>query len=376
MTCIDHGLLRAYLDGELAPTVRAEVARHLEACPVCRGRLAQLDGVAALASSRLRSNVQTPPAWVEERLAQFLRRAQASPLSWKEQSMNQRAKRVWRPIVAGVMIVALLVAVFSFGPSRALADRFLSIFRVHKFAAIQVNPSDAQIESLAASLENNLFASEPEMIVDAPVREAATIEEARDLAGFDVRMPTYLPGSEPVKFEVKGNTQAAFRVGRQGLQLLFQAAGMDPGQVPAEVQDGLVQCTAPSSVYIEKGPLSVVQVNDLSIEYPDGLDPRLIGEAGLRILGVPAQEAQSISERIDWTTTLLLPVPTNIAEVREITIDQTDAVVLMPRRLEGAPEQGEHRGDAVLLMEKNNTIYMVTGADSFEELVRVAESMF
>ncbi len=290
--------------------------------------------------------------------------------------MKQRANRVWRPIVAGVMIVALLVAVFSFGPSRALADRFLSIFRVHKFAAIQVNPDEAQIESLAASLEDNLFASEPEVIADAPVVEAATIEEARDLAGFDARMPTYLPGSEPVRFEVKGNTQVAFRVARQGLQLLLEAAGMDPGQVPADLQDGLVQCTAPSSVYIVKGPLSVVQVNDLSIEYPDGLDPRLIGEAGLRILGVPAQEAQSISERIDWTSTLLLPVPTDIAEVRQVTIDYADAVVLMPRQVEGAPQQGEHPDGAVLLMEKNNIIYVVSGSSSFEELVRVAESMF
>jgi hypothetical protein len=376
MSCIDRGALRAYLDGETAAAARAEVARHLDACPTCRQRLAELERAAAWAGNRLPSMAPIPTAVVQERLAQFMRQAQGSPLSRKEQRMNQRANRVWRPIAAGVMIVALLVAMFSFEPSRALADKFLSIFRVRKFAVIQVSPDEAQVEALAESLQDKLFIGEPEMIADPPVVEAATIEEARDLAGFDARVPAYLPGPEAARFEVKGHTQVAFHVAREGLQLVLQTAGMDPEQIPASVENGVIQCTAPSSVYIEKGPFSIIQVNDPSVEYPDGLNPQLIGEAGLRILGVPAGEARSISERIDWTTTVLLPVPTNIAEVRDVTVAGAQGVLLMPRQIEGAAQGEAHPDGAVLLMEKDNIVYMVSGSNSYEELLRIAESMF
>ncbi|HUV93685.1 MAG TPA: hypothetical protein VMX14_02485, partial [Anaerolineae bacterium] len=62
--------------------------------------------------------------------------------------------RLWRPVLGGVIVLALLVGVFSFAPSRALARQFLSIFRVRKFAIVQVNPDEAQLEQVARALED------------------------------------------------------------------------------------------------------------------------------------------------------------------------------------------------------------------------------
>jgi superfamily II DNA or RNA helicase len=61
--------------------------------------------------------------------------------------------QVWRPLLAGVLVLALLVGVYSFAPSRALARQLLSVFRVQKFAVIQVSPDQAQIEELGRVLE-------------------------------------------------------------------------------------------------------------------------------------------------------------------------------------------------------------------------------
>jgi hypothetical protein len=51
-------------------------------------------------------------------------------------------------------------------------------------------------------------------------------------------------------------------------------------------------------------------------------------------------------------------------------------VLLMPRRIEGAAQGEAHPDGAVLLMEKDNIVYMVSGSNSYEELLRIAESMF
>ena len=42
MTCIDDGILRASLDGELAGTALAEVDQHLASCADCRARFQKL----------------------------------------------------------------------------------------------------------------------------------------------------------------------------------------------------------------------------------------------------------------------------------------------------------------------------------------------
>ena len=278
--------------------------------------------------------------------------------------------RVWRPILAGVVVLALLVGVFSFAPTRAFARQLLSVFRVRRFAVIEVNPSEASLEEVGRTLQEKLFKYEPQVIVDEPVQEVASIEEARAAAGFEVRLPSYLPFTDTVKFAVKGRTEYAFRFDREGLTTLLQLAGMDPDQVPAGFTEGTVNAAASAMAYICQGKLEIVQVLDPVVDYPEGIVPRVIGEAGLRILGVSAADARRISESIDWTNTLLLPVPTNVAEFREVSVAGEQGVLLVPRQAAGGEE------GAVLLWRKGEVIYTIAGPVSVNVLLEVAESMF
>ena len=373
MTCVREGELRAFLDDELPPATHQEVARHVAECADCRVRLEEIERTVASVRQRLLAASPAAEPDAQQGLARI--RAQVHqqdavrPNILRRLSMGSR-NRVWRPILAGVVVLAILVGAFSFAPTRALARQLLSVFRVRRFAVIEVNPSEASLEEAGRALQEKLFKYEPQVIVDEPAREVASIDEARAAAGFDVRLPSYLPYTDTVKFGVKGRTEYAFRFDREGLTTLLQLAGMDPDQVSADFAEGTVNATASAMAYISQGPLGIVQVLDPVVDYPEGIAPSVIGEAGLRILGVSPADARRISESIDWTSTMLLPVPKSVAQFQEVTVAGVPGVLVVPQQSEGGQEP------AVLLWQKGDVVYLVAAPRSLNTLLQIAESMF
>ncbi|MBM3190899.1 MAG: hypothetical protein FJZ90_19545, partial [Chloroflexi bacterium] len=84
--------------------------------------------------------------------------------------MKSKFATVWRPVLIGFAVLALLVGSYSLPTTRALARQMLSVFRVRKFAVIQIQPDEAQLEQVVNKLGDAFFTREPEVIVDeAPV---------------------------------------------------------------------------------------------------------------------------------------------------------------------------------------------------------------
>ena len=280
--------------------------------------------------------------------------------------------RTWRPVLVGACILAVLVGVYSFAPSRAFARQLLSIFRVNKFAVVEITPDEAQIEEILHKLEDSIFSTEPEVVADEPVVKVDSIEEASKLAGFEARMPSYLPDAETPDISVKGHTQLAFPFTREGLETLLQLADMDPGLLPDDLEGGVVDATVPAMVNIHTTRFDIIQAWNPTIEYPDGIDPHLFGEVGLRLLGLSPSEAQRFSQSIDWTTTLVLPIPSNIVEFREIEIAGERGVLLRHPRTDE-----DSYGISTLLWHKGDVTYaLVARYGGAETLVQIAESMF
>lgn len=275
--------------------------------------------------------------------------------------------------MAGVVVLALLVGTFSFAPSRALARQLLSVFRVRRFVVVQISPDQAQLEQVGRALEDKLFVGQPEVVADEAPVVVASVEEARRMAGFDVRMPRVPPpGGGSPRIEVKGRTEYVFRFKREGLALLLEMAGMDPRLIPAGFSEGALRVSAPAAAYIRDGGMELVQVYNPSITYPDGIDPRIIGQAALRLMGVPPEDARRISERLDWSTTLLLPVPRDLAEFREVSIAGAEAVLLRPLR----PQGGSNPGQALLWQKGDVVCMLTTTTTNAERIVQMAESMY
>ncbi|NLG29277.1 MAG: hypothetical protein GX557_15310, partial [Chloroflexi bacterium] len=277
--------------------------------------------------------------------------------------------------LASLVVIGVVVGLASFAPARALAAQFLGIFRVQRFAAVAVPPSQADIQQLEAQLEQGLVAYEPQVVVDEPVVDVSSIERASELAGFQVRMPSYLPFDGSPTIQVKGRTELASAIDRDALVLLLETAGMDNAAIAADWPGGEVRAIAPATVSIEVGSeelMSIVQVWKAEIQYPAGLEPSVVSEAALRLLGLPAEQARKFSESIDWTSTLLLPVPSRLASFRELEIAGQQAILLTA----GDPDIGEQGEPHVLLWEKDDVLYAIIARTNVETLARTAESMF
>ncbi len=374
MKCITDGRLRAFLDNELTADQRAHVVEHLDHCERCTRRLAGLEATAEIAARAL-SRVapdkvpRMDPTQVRERLAA------RAPVTiddtednlftvWREKSMKNR--KIWYSLAAGMATLLLVVGLFSFAPTRAVARQFLSLFRVQQFAVVEIDPDEALMEEAESLFEEKVLAQEPELVRDEPSVSVNSVEQAREVAGFAVRMPAFPGGDETM--EVKGATEMRMEVEAEGLALLVELAGMDPALVPADLE-GAICASAPAMVSIRNDGFQVIQIQEPTVEYPEGLEAEVMGEAGLRLLGVPAAKARRIAQEIDWSNTMLLPVPMDLAEIREVEIAGAKAVYLEPR-------EGEGVQSAALLFQKEGVVYMVAGRGSLEHLSDIAASMF
>jgi anti-sigma factor RsiW len=359
------GELRAYLDGELAAGPHAKVEAHLGTCAHCRTRLGQLEATRTATACHLAA-VQPPVAPDTARAWSVLRHVTRESNvihDWRDWIMKHRT---WRSLATGVVALALIVGVLSLAPARALAREFLSLFRVQKFTVVRVNPNEAQVASLEEAVKKALLTQEPEVLVDEPESIVATIEEARAIAGFEARMPGFLPGTAP-EIHVKGRTELRAVLAPDALKTLFQLAEMNVDEAATNVGNGEVYAILPAAVMIETDSVSVMQVLEPTLEYPEGVDPALVAEAGLRLMGVAPEDAHRLSRQVDWTNTLLLPVPTQVAVVNETVIAGERAVMLVPQ---------EDRGKLTLLWQKDGVVYVVSGRVGQERLISVAESLF
>jgi hypothetical protein len=370
-------VLRAYLDGETDVRTAQAVDAHLRQCTRCQRRLADLRARAQASAERL---AQLGPArWPEP--SQALARLYAATgdnSAPYERTVQMETKRVWRTALIAVAIVGLVVGLASFAPARALAAQFLGIFRVQRFAAVAVPPGQAEIEQLSARLEQALVDYEPRVIVDEPVVDVSSIEQASEQAGFQVHMPSYLPFDGDPRIQVKGRIELASSIDRDALVMLLETAGMDSAAIAADWPGGEVRAIAPSTVSIDVGTeqvMSIVQVWKPEVQYPAGIEPSLVGEAALRLLGLPADQARRFSQSIDWTSTLLLPVPTRLASFRELEIAGQQAILLTASDPD-IPDIGEQSAPDVLLWEKDDVLYAVIACANVEALARTAESMF
>jgi hypothetical protein len=122
---------------------------------------------------------------------------------------------------------------------------------------------------------------------------------------------------------------------------------------------------------LEDTELSLIQMPSPQLTLPAGVPPTKLGEAYLQLLGLPPDEAAEIASGIDWTSTLVIPIPDDVARYRELSVDGAPALLLQET-------YGTANQTYLLLWEKDGIVHALNGhgaSVSASLLARAAESL-
>jgi hypothetical protein len=132
-----------------------------------------------------------------------------------------------------------------------------------------------------------------------------------------------------------------------------------------------VPMIASQSYTIGAGSLELIQAPSPSVNMPPGVDPAALGEAAFQFLGMPAADAHRLAQAIDWTSTVVIPLPTDVAQYREVTVDGVTGLLLEEKR-------SSRTGgiNSVLLWQRDGMVYAAnaTNVDT-KVLLMAADSL-
>ncbi len=281
----------------------------------------------------------------------------------------------YQAAIAVLTAVAIIAIALSFAPVRAMAGNLLKIFRVQTVTIVPVDQEDMEalrnnpnLERLADQLEPQL-----EVIDEGEAQKVDSLDEAADLAGFQVAQITALPAEvgEP-SISVFQQKIIRLQLDKELLEAVFEAAEIEI-DLPDSLDEEPVIVTHPNTViqtWYQEGEeiLEFVQMPSPSISYPDGLDLDALGVAGLQLLGRSKEEAEKLGATIDWANTMVLPVPNNAkTEINEVSINGAKGLVFVNSDSE---EDG-----AAIMWTHNGLSYLIKGDYSTDKVVEMAKSV-
>jgi hypothetical protein len=370
----DTGRLRAYLDGELSPDERRTVAAHLDRCARCSEALELLANRAEAARAGLGA-LETGAPDPNLALARF-NTLQASAgnagftaaklyRSLAEMKNNALSPR-WRPAMIGATALLVVAILFTIAPVREAAADFLGLFRIRKFAVIPLDQQQLDRLAQVAEQAEKQF-GDPQIVREkGPEQPVGDPAQASGLAGYTVRTPSRLPAmSALTSTTVQRGPAMHMEVDRAAVEAFMQAAGASAQGLPQTdkiAADVDVANIVNQHYTIGSGQLEFVQVPNPDVKLPEGLDPTALAETGFLFLGMPQEDARRLATSIDWTSTLVVPLPANAASAREVTIDGVTGLLL-------ESSNGGRSREYALLWEKDDILYFMKSRNVDEKTV-------
>jgi len=269
-----------------------------------------------------------------------------------------------RYATATALAMLLLLFAFSFPTVRVAASEFLSLFRVQNITAVSISPE--QIALLSQVAEGGTLPGE--LIIEnepGDLTPVNSIREAAALTGM-TRVRTLGKLGTPDQIYVSDEGNGRFIIDLEGSRAILEAVGADPLLLPDNLDGANIEVAVFAGVDQQWGDdLHLLQSESPLVEYPDGLDTAALGEALLQLLGMNEDEARRLAQDIDWTSTLLLPIPQDIANYREVTINGVSGIAIS--ELDGSA--------GTIIWQQDGIIYSLFGSRGMDELVELANSL-
>ena len=298
----------------------------------------------------------------------------------RQQPMGRphRARRPLAKLAAGVAVAAGIGFALTLPEVRAKAASFLALFREVHFMAIPVDPGQA-LERTAGLDIRNLIGDRVQVIEqNAPV-SVVSREAASAAAGFQAQMPTVLPeGAVLTEIKVSGRNVVRVTADTARLRQLLDALGLRDVDVPEELDGETAMITLLPMVMTEftqgerraglmQGPIPQVLM-------PAGVDLAQLGEIGLRMMGLPATDAREFAKKVDWNTTLVVPVPPMATRFRQVAVGGSQGVEIEGPIID--PETRVEKGNwNLLLWSKAGRVYGIRSTMRLTDVLAMANSL-
>jgi len=392
MNCLKDGALRAKLDGQLHEEESAEIDRHLAECAPCRRKLETLAADAERVRAALATLAPGPHEQISDPAFAYVRFQAQQPAEPQTVSVLSRlfAARL-RPVWASAALLAVLVACFSFAPARSWAQRVLAMLRVQKIAVVPIDTAALQGtqsgndpgKMIGQFISDNIVVtmrSEPQMVASA--------EQANQFAGFPVRLLS--ARSDGPKLTVEGEGAFQMTLNRDRLQGILDELGRSDLQLPSSVDGALLavhipkavravygQCPQPGKNNAQKPPtvadlascVTLAEVPSPTVSVPPELNVQQLATLALEATGMSAQDAQAFCDNVDWTSTLVIPIPRDAGSYETTSVDGVQGTLITLRGwAHGMPGYS-------LLWVKSGIIYSLTGFGSADQAVPLADSL-
>ena len=312
---------------------------------------------------------------------------------------------VW--LALGILLV--LVLSLTIPPLRTIANDFLGLFRTQPEKAPQLDLSAvSNINSFgnAGLTITQLLSERLEVTKQGEIRQGLSPAEASVLAGILVRLPDLAEG-EP-EITTQPGYYVEFVVNLPRLRFLLGEAGLENVTLPDDLDGAVITADIPVSVKAlyggqpeasgdssssTKSPSDVCWPGEGSddpddrirgqrwspecvalaqfarpiIETPAGLDLTSISKAFLRFAGVPADGVEALSQVLDWSVMLVIPIP-SYKTYQAVTVDGVPGVLaLQYTTMDVSP--------FLLIWEKDGVVYSLEGYGNAAIALAIANSL-
>ena len=312
---------------------------------------------------------RTPPE-------EFVRRLRAS-LQTQQMAVAPSRGRVSK-FVALAACCAVLFAVFTVPAVRAAAQAFLDMFRVVHIVGVPVGQQAMQRLHNAELDLPHLLGNEVEVLKSTVPVPYSTTQAAGAAAGIQVRLPAWLPvGWDTQTPVIKAGAEKAARVTIDTARVgqILTSLGIEDETLPDSINGKSVTLHIPPRVEIKwthnGQTVELIQSPTPQVQFPAGTDLAVLGEIGLRILGMSRSDAYRFAQAIDWRTTLLVPLPANVVNFSEVNVQGSTGLLI---GMVG-PQGGRRYGGSMLLWSANDRVFALSGTIAAPDLVEIAQTV-
>jgi hypothetical protein len=378
---LNENEMRAYYDGELPEADQTAAAAHLAECSACQAELEALSARAGQVHAALQALAPSPAT----------QRPAASRAAWRKfeerlQEKTPMSKTIarLRPFWALITLIAVLAVALSIPSVQVLASNFLRLFRVQQITVLPLDMTsmqDARYDPTIGQAISQAL-SDQVKITRQPGKpvEVADAAQAEKQAGFKVRLSGDT-GQSLFRLNVQPGIAFEGTFDQALAEQVLQALGKNSLKLPAGLNGAVIKANIPDAVTAAYGQcrynsnpevtgatggpslglgdncLLLVQMPSPTVDTPPDLPVTKLAEIGLQVLGMDPAKAAQMANQIDWTTTLVIPVPRGEVNNQSVSVDGSTGTLLSQ-----ASATSSLRSSYSLVWVKNGIVYGILGS--------------